>query len=81
MIIAIEGSPPPLINTESVILQNVPHSQYLQAMGRIAFVGLWRSLRKKFEKMDKFNGGIGKHSPSDDCQGLCFLLYIYCIEL
>ena len=55
-------SPPPFINTESVILQNAPHSQCLLAMGRIAFVGLWRSLRKKFAKLKKFKGGTEKHS-------------------
>ena len=49
-------SPPPLINTESVILQNAPHSQSLKTMGRIAFVGLWRSLRKKFAEVGKFKG-------------------------
>ena len=31
------GSPPPVINTESVILRNAPHSQGLKAMGRMAF--------------------------------------------
>ena len=31
------------LNTESVILQNAPHSQGLKAMGRMAFVGLWQS--------------------------------------
>ena len=31
------GSPPPVINTESVILQNAPYSQGLKAMGRMAF--------------------------------------------
>ena len=73
-----DDSPPPVINTESVILQNAPHSQYLQAMGRMAFVGLWRSLRKKFEKLKKFNGGIGKHSLGDDCHGLCFCIFNIC---
>ena len=37
VIIPIGGSPPPIINTESVILQNAPHSQYLLVMGRIGF--------------------------------------------
>ena len=31
------ASPPPVINTESVILRNAPHSQGLKAMGRMAF--------------------------------------------
>lgn len=42
-------------------------------MGRIAFVGLWRSLRKKFAKLKKFKGETEKHSLGDGSPpGLCF---------
>ena len=71
------GSPPPIINTESVILRNAPHSQSLKAMGRIAFVGLWRSLRKKFEKLKKFKCETENHSFGDDCHRLCFFCLVF----
>ena len=47
------GSPPPSLNTESVILQNAPHSQCLLAMGRMAFYGAIGRLQNKF-------AGVGK---------------------
>ena len=69
------GSPPPVINTESVILQNAPHSQSLLAMRRMAFLWVGWTGQNKFAKTYEFKNEREKHSLCDDCLGLCFFTY------
>ena len=58
------GSPPPSLNTESVILRNAPHSQCLKTMGRVAFWWFWWNWRKKFAKTYEFKNEREKHSSA-----------------
>jgi hypothetical protein len=70
--------PPPVINTESVILQNAPHSQHLPAMGRIAFLwGGW-TLQNKFAKTGEIKGDTYLHGVRyDNKKFLSFIVIRY----
>ena len=73
-----DAPPPPIINTESVILQNAPHSQCLLAMGRIAFLwGGW-TLQNKFAKTGEIKGDTYLHGVRYDNKKFLRFVVFYC---